>query len=448
MTEHEAWRRLWRGPRDVPSAPLDEETRRSQSLPRTIAPARDGLRQPLIFEPALKQFHNAYRAGEPRFADDESATAWWRARRTALDTVLTAVADGPYAPHLVLRGGVLMTQWFGSQAREPGDIDLVVTPAEWAADGPETARLLREIADAAAAASGPAAIDAAGAVVEEIWTYDRVPGRRMLLPWTAPGTPGGTVQIDVVFNEPLPEPPTWTDLRPLGQGPGCRLQTVSPGLSLAWKLMWLLTDRHPMGKDLYDAVLLAEREPPNHPLIRDAFLTQPEADTLRPPGRWWLHALGPVEMEVEWEHFAAEYPRLAGDGFDPGPRHDLTSRLATALEAFLATAEPPGEAAHRRWARWLAGPVAEARAAAGPVEAALGHWAAHGPCGAAAAVVILRELAGPERLGPEDALRAVVAGDEDAWTFLRVRPERWAPVLAMVADDDGPAGGAGRGYGG
>lgn len=29
--------------------------------------------------------------------------------------------------------------------------------------------------------------------------------------------------------------------------------------SLAWKLLWLYSDIHPQGKDLYDAVLLAER---------------------------------------------------------------------------------------------------------------------------------------------------------------------------------------------
>ncbi|PYC74957.1 hypothetical protein C7C45_03455 [Micromonospora arborensis] len=29
-------------------------------------------------------------------------------------------------------------------------------------------------------------------------------------------------------------------------------------LALAWKLLWLATDRYPQGKDLYDAALLAE----------------------------------------------------------------------------------------------------------------------------------------------------------------------------------------------
>ena len=29
-------------------------------------------------------------------------------------------------------------------------------------------------------------------------------------------------------------------------------------LALAWKLLWLATDTYPQGKDLYDAVLLAE----------------------------------------------------------------------------------------------------------------------------------------------------------------------------------------------
>ncbi|MFJ1550967.1 hypothetical protein [Streptomyces sp. NPDC088246] len=56
------------------------------------------MNHPVIFEPALKQFANAYQAGEPEFdgEDEEMGRAWHGTRRTALDTVLSAVADGPW----------------------------------------------------------------------------------------------------------------------------------------------------------------------------------------------------------------------------------------------------------------------------------------------------------------------------------------------------------------
>ncbi|MEU9562300.1 nucleotidyl transferase AbiEii/AbiGii toxin family protein [Streptomyces sp. NPDC048161] len=186
------------------------------------------------------------RAGEPHFGAGEEATgrAWHRARRTVLDTVHATVADGPWGDHLVLRGSVLMATWFGEAARDPGDLDFLVVPWDWALDDPRLSGLFEQIArDAAAAADrGSVRIDAAGMVTEDIWTYERVPGRRMLLPWTADGVPGGAVQLDVVFNEILPSAAALTELQPLGDGPGCRVQAVSPELSLAWKLLWLATD--------------------------------------------------------------------------------------------------------------------------------------------------------------------------------------------------------------
>ncbi|MDT0319717.1 nucleotidyl transferase AbiEii/AbiGii toxin family protein [Streptomyces millisiae] len=421
------WDTLWIGSDSIPTKPLDDETRNRLGYPGTLRAMPEGLRQPLVFDPALKQFPNAYRAGEPRFDDEASAGVWRRARRTALDTVLAAVGNSHWADHLVLRGGVLMSQWFGAAAREPGDLDFVVVPREWQLDGPETTRLFRELANAAAAAAhGPVAIDAPGMAVEDIWTYERAPGRRMLLPWSAPGTPGGTVQVDVVFKEPLPEPPAWTELRPLGEGgPGCRLLTVSPALSLAWKLMWLLGDWYPQGKDLYDAVLLAEREPPSYRMVRDTFLTgADDQDPLRPFCRARLRELSGNPMADGWAEFVREYPSVTGTA------HDWIGRLTQALEPLFAEAEPPGEGDHARWARWLAPLVAEARAAAEPA-APLARLAAHGRDGLVAAVVILRELAGPEALPPEEALRAVLDGD-DAWAYWRERPTTWPDVLAVV----------------
>ncbi|MEU0627978.1 nucleotidyl transferase AbiEii/AbiGii toxin family protein [Streptomyces sp. NPDC005989] len=418
-----AWSRLWSETSQVPHAPLDEETRRRSNLPDTLLPAPDGMNHPLIFEPALKQFANAYRSGEPLFGEDreEVGRAWHRARRTVLDTVLASVADGPWGDHLVLRGSVLMATWFGEAARDPGDLDFLFVPRDWGMDDPRATGLFDAIARdaaAAAAAHGSVRIDAAGLVTEDIWTYDRVPGRRMLLPWTADGVPGGTVQLDVVFNEVLPSPAVLTELQPLGDGPGCRVQAVSPELSLAWKLLWLITDAYPQGKDLYDAVLLAERTLPSYELVREAFVLG-GTEGLRPVGSWWLNELG----VTDWEHFTTEHPWVTESATS------YRERLTRALAPLLETAERPDRAdsdvsdQYRQWARWLQPLVESTRAAAAEDPAAvLGFLAEGGWDGLKAAVVVVREISGPRRLGPAEALASVLS-HESSWRYWRNHPE-------------------------
>ncbi|MET9657798.1 nucleotidyl transferase AbiEii/AbiGii toxin family protein [Streptomyces sp. NPDC006510] len=421
--EPSSWSRLWRGSERIPHLPLDEETRRNADLPGTLLPAPDGMNHPVIFEPALKQFANAYRAGEPDFGDgqEEVGRAWHRARRTVLDTVLASIANGPWGGHLVLRGSVLMATWFGEAARDPGDLDFLFVPRDWAMDDPRTSGLFDTIArDAAAvAARGSVRIDAAGMVTEDIWTYDRVPGRRMLLPWTANGVPGGTVQLDVVFNEILPSPAAPTELQPLGDGPGCRVQAVSPELSLAWKLLWLVTDAYPQGKDLYDAVLLAEHTPPSYELVRDAFVLG-GTEGLRPAGAWWLNE---SEPQTGWEHFTAEHPWVTESAAS------YCERLARALTPLLETAKRPDGAGsevsgrYGQWARWLQPLVESTRAtAAENPAAALGFLAEGGQDGLTAAVVVVREIAGPRQMGLAEALAGVLS-HERSWQYWRNHPE-------------------------
>ncbi|MGW2088709.1 nucleotidyl transferase AbiEii/AbiGii toxin family protein [Streptomyces sp. NPDC001880] len=393
------------------------------------------MNHPFVFEPALKQFANAFRAGEPEFGDGEQemGRAWHRARRTVLDTVLASIADGPWGDHLVLRGSVLMATWFKDAARDPGDLDFLFVPRDWTMDDPRTSGLFDTIAQdaAAAAAQAPVRIDAAGMVTEDIWTYDRVPGRRVLLPWTADGVPGGTVQIDVVFNETLPSPPVLTGLRPLGDGPGCRVQAVSPELSLAWKLLWLVTDAYPQGKDLYDAVLLAEGTPPIYELVREAFVLG-GTEGLRPAGGWWLDELG---TQIELEHFTAEHPWVTEISASYCER--LARALAPLMEAAERTDGPGGaegpdaevSVRYQKWARWLQPLVESTRASApGSPAASLGHLAEGGHDGLTAAVVVVRELAGRRRLGLTDAL-AVVLSHEESWQYWRDHPEACARAL-------------------
>lgn len=292
---------------ELPREPLDEATRRAEDLPKTLAwvPGDDHVQRP-VFDPSLKHHQNAYRATDPRFTDPARGQAWREARRRALHLVLDAIAASRWVDALVLRGSVLMSVWFPDAAREPGDLDFVVVPHTWRIDDGRTDQMLHQIAAAAQsltdARGDDVGISARGAVVEDIWTYGRVPVRRMVLPWGSPGLPGGHVQLDFVFNERLPEAPEPAELPG-----GAIVQAATPELSLAWKLMWLINDMHAQGKDLYDAVLLAERYPLRYELLHEVF---------RLSGEWPYHR-DEILLEdvteavgyVEWNHFVTEYPQ-------------------------------------------------------------------------------------------------------------------------------------------
>jgi hypothetical protein len=297
---------------ETPRDELDSGTRLDQQLPRTFqtVPGEE-LTQRLVFDPAMKQYPNAYRAADPRFNDPTRGETWRAARRRALDLVLAAIAGSEWVDSLVLRGSVLMSAWFGDAAREPGDLDFVVVPHTWKIDEGRTDRMLAGIAEAAQALAeargGDVGISARGAVVEDIWTYERVPGRRMVLPWGAPGLPGGHVQLDFVFNERLPEEP-----EPVELAGGAVVQAATPELSLAWKLMWIINDSYAQGKDLYDAVLLAERHPLRYELLHEVFRLSGEWPA---PYREGVRLTDVVEGVgyVEWDHFVTEYPQFEDD---------------------------------------------------------------------------------------------------------------------------------------
>ncbi|GGP38522.1 nucleotidyl transferase AbiEii/AbiGii toxin family protein [Streptomyces sindenensis] len=312
-----------------PSAGLDARRRFLDAVPGTMLRVMDDdAVQRTVFDPALKQFPNAFRTTDPVFPSPATTRAWQRARAAALDAVRDGVAASPWAEALVVRGSALMALWFGEEAREPGDLDFVVAPASWRMEEERTPELLAGVAAAAEARAARGAhgvrIRAAGAVCEDIWTYERVPGRRMMLPWEAPGTPGGWVQLDFVFGEQLPEPPERVVLPS-----GAVLYGATPALSLAWKVMWLINDTYAQGKDLYDATLLAERHPLPFALLQEVFRLSGEWPET---GRTWVgredldEALG----YVEWHHFAGEYPAFEGR------EEEFAGRLRAALAPTFA----------------------------------------------------------------------------------------------------------------
>ncbi|GAA3390742.1 nucleotidyl transferase AbiEii/AbiGii toxin family protein [Streptomyces roseoviridis] len=296
---------------------------RGEELPRTLTAGIGGAAvRHRVFDPALKHFDEAFQPTDDVVEDPAVRARWQAARRTALDLVLAAVAGSSWADSLVLRGSMLMSAWFGDAARAPKDIDFVVVPDTWHIEEPRTLALLDGIAGAAERLArerpGDIRLSAGGAVSEYIWTYERVPGRRLVIPWSAPGLPGGQVQLDFVFNERLPVPPRPAEVA------GVRLMAADRELSLAWKLMWLSCDMYPQAKDLYDAVLLAESC--TMPLgLLETVLREADEWPGRPNEPLNPGMFEEAAREADWDGFPAGHPDTEA------VRRDLTARLVTAL---------------------------------------------------------------------------------------------------------------------
>lgn len=296
----------------------------AEFFPSTYQPVtrRPGVEQSGVFDPALKHFARAYRAGEPVFHDAQLADRWRRARRTAMEHVLSAIAASPSAEHLVLRGSTLLRAWLGDAAREPGDLDFVVDPPTMTLDEARAADLFADIITAVRDQHHDGtgiAVDTDDVATETIWTYERAPGRRLVFTWHARDLPPGTVQIDAVFNEYLLEPAVWTDLATGAGTSAIRVRAATPALSLAWKIRWLETDTYPQGKDLYDATLLAEFTTVPWGLLEDTLVKELGSDAYRyTPERV-------LTWKVDWANLQDEHPWIEGDA------RSWQQRLASAL---------------------------------------------------------------------------------------------------------------------
>ncbi|WP_026119979.1 nucleotidyl transferase AbiEii/AbiGii toxin family protein [Nocardiopsis potens] len=323
-----------------PDAPARSRSAYS-GFPASHLPVTGGphARQQKVFDPALKHFSHAYRPGEPVFADQELGERWWAAQRRAMEHVLTAVAAGPWADRLMLRGSMVMPLWAGERARRPRDLDWVVlggedpeAGAEADAYGAEGSRLLEEVVAAIGGTDpGPGlSFDTGAARFDGIWTYDRVPGRRVVVPWRGgEGLPPGTVQLDVVFGEELPLPPVRAAIPVDGGARTVRLPAAGADLSLAWKVQWLFTDMYPQGKDLYDAVLLGERTRVPRSVLVDLLRPELGEEADRVDERY-LRAQDYMDEE-EWGHFTRDCPWVRGS-FD-----EWLSRFERALAPSFAS---------------------------------------------------------------------------------------------------------------
>ncbi|MFI2203377.1 nucleotidyl transferase AbiEii/AbiGii toxin family protein [Streptomyces sp. NPDC020192] len=230
---------------------------------------------------------------------------------------LDIVQQWPEAADGAARYEIWADEEFGTGGQRP------VLPPEglhWLADedtvetGPPYLDLLERLARHPEAAPG-LVLDADKARVDGTWTYayHDTPGVRLVVPWHAEGLPSGEVRLDFARDEQLPEAPVWT-LVPRGDGgQPVPVRTVSRELSLTWKLLWLHTDSRDggraQGKDLYDAVLLAEGQGARLPqrLLRGVFRR-----AAVPAGPDALDPAAVLGWDVDWAAFRERYPDVRG----------------------------------------------------------------------------------------------------------------------------------------
>jgi hypothetical protein len=287
--------------------------------PRT---ERDPQRRPLtslddpdradVFDPALKQYREAFIKGPPR--DSDVACRLAETRSSLLRASLVALACSVVRDALVLRGSLTLEAWFGRRARRAKDMDLVVRDPSCPPDGDVATGILLGVADAVRAALADADVHVPGAdiPVDRIWTYERAEGRRLAVPWTFAGSTRETIQVDVVFRETIQDAPR---LEPVSDPRGVPYRGHVPHLwfasreeSLAWKVLWLDTDFHPQGKDVYDAVLLAEDGPLSLRMLERVYAAKSQT---------WRHGTNANFLEdaaIDWEGFSRESPALVGRG--------------------------------------------------------------------------------------------------------------------------------------
>ncbi len=289
-------------------------------------PLADG-ETPEVFEPALRHCDRAFRAGDPVFSDDSTQRAWQLARRSAIDHILQIVERSQWNDHLVLRGSILLKAWFGDEAREPGDIDWIYRPQSEAMDSPRATQMIQELrAEIRRTPSAGLATFMSDQLVEsEIWTYERAPGKRLIIPWRTANDLQGTVQIDLVFGEELWTEPVRTPI-PQENGETIVLWTVDRELSLASKILWLETDDYPQGKDLFDAALLAGKTS-----VRKDLLVR----ILQKGGMRCSHSLDaafPLSWPVDWDNFIAEAPWVSGTAAERQKKISLALQRAWETE--------------------------------------------------------------------------------------------------------------------
>jgi len=274
---------------------MTQPTRTPPTLPSTIAGRPVEMQH--VFDPAMRHYVHGYRfGGLAGDAGMDEQLAWNDLHLSRSALVLRTLMAGPLGEHLVLRGSWLLHLWLGAEARLPHDLDFVAVGGDLSVD-----HLLTTAANelSRSDACRQAGLLAGEISTASIWAYEKIEGRRLVIPWVVGGR-SGAVQVDLTVDEDVPLPLEHLDVD------GVAVRTVSMEMALVWKLMWLATDGYPQGKDLFDAVLLTR-----HTSLSDegaAWLRGALAKELT--GTYATDPSFAVD-HVEWQHFHAEYPAIA-----------------------------------------------------------------------------------------------------------------------------------------
>lgn len=138
--------------------------------------------------------------------------------------------------------------------------------------------------------------------------------------------------MDIVFEEPLPVEPIQT-ATPSDSGGDIMVRAASKELSLAWKLLWLKTDDNPQGKDLYDAVLLAEQIRLPRSLLNQVRKETQDLPPIEQPSDF------PINWRVGRENFQKEYPWIWNDAAYWLNRLDIALKSMYTIEPGQTTGE-------------------------------------------------------------------------------------------------------------
>jgi hypothetical protein len=295
---------------------------------RALNPDQEAKR-PQIFEPALRQFSNAFQFGEPKDLDAEEQAHIKEVRAEVRNHLLQLVSQSKWKDHLVLRGSTAMQCWFGERAREPKDIDWVFRPAEVKLGDPESEQCYQGLVELVRQnpLTTHTEILVSRIATDDIWTYERAAGRRIVFPFRSRKGIEREIQMDIVWNETLFHAPTEVSIL-LDDSIAVPLWAATAEESLCWKLLWLITDSEAQGKDLYDAVLLAEHTSLSAELVQHLIGTVHVCDP------WYQDqgiSLGSMleHLRVDWQNFKIDYPWI------PGEYIDWYERLRRALKPHL-----------------------------------------------------------------------------------------------------------------
>lgn len=259
------------------------------------------------------------------------ATSLDATRHRLLEGVLLRLARRPDAGNFVVRGGILLRQWFRPLSRPAEDLDLVAT-FPFAVE--ETARRFLPLFADAAVADGVTYADRVQA--EGIWLESGSPGVRVFASGAAEGAEID-FHVDITFG-PSPRPAPVFGAIPTACGEAARVWACRPEAVAGHKVQ-ALWQRGMLGwrpKDLNDLRLLLARVPMDDADLRGAIAayladvggTGDDARALFGPSSWW----GMKLCSARWLDFArSRLGRDAPRGL-AGVVAEVADRLASILE--------------------------------------------------------------------------------------------------------------------